>query len=143
LFTNSFLTTTPTQDKFGGLKKFLEKYEQDFFVSNDHPFNPHVYLRGDVSEEQIKLLLSGQPVATPVVAPSRRSKKAARRKNNMQLGTSAKDSNRSPHEHSGTVNKEPAQSRFVGLFQPSDIGDMEFISPSNPNAAVFVPRGSL
>lgn len=121
------------QDKFGGLKKFLEKYEQDFFVSNDHPFNPHVYLRGEVTEEQIKLLLSGQPVSTPVAAPSRRSKKAARRKNNL-LG-SAKD------RVEGASREVYSQSRFTNLFQ-SKSHSVDMDSPSNPNAAVFVPRST-
>jgi len=33
------------KDKFGGLKKFLEIYPTVFLISNDHPFNPKVYLR--------------------------------------------------------------------------------------------------
>ncbi|CAM9178733.1 unnamed protein product, partial [Ectocarpus fasciculatus] len=33
------------REYFGGLKKFLEKYSDDFLISNDHPFNPNVYIR--------------------------------------------------------------------------------------------------
>eukprot|EP00953_Heterococcus_sp_UTEX-ZZ885_P021965 12208-Heterococcus_DN1.PRE.2 len=33
------------KDQFGGLKRFLEKFPDDFLISTDHPFNPHVYLR--------------------------------------------------------------------------------------------------
>ena len=33
------------KDQFGGLKRFLEKFPDDFLISTDHPFNPHVYLK--------------------------------------------------------------------------------------------------
>jgi hypothetical protein len=33
------------KDQFGGLKRFLEKFPDDFVISTDHPFNPHVYLK--------------------------------------------------------------------------------------------------
>ena len=36
----------------GGLKKFLERYPEDFVMSNDHPFNPHVYLRNPIAVEE-------------------------------------------------------------------------------------------
>jgi len=44
------------KESFGGLKKFLEHYPQVFLISQDHPFNPHVYLRnGFTAEEQQKI----------------------------------------------------------------------------------------
>jgi hypothetical protein len=33
------------KEKFGGLKKFLEKYSDLFVFAHDHPFNPCVTLR--------------------------------------------------------------------------------------------------
>mmetsp|Transcript_41170 Transcript_41170/g.53103 ORF Transcript_41170/g.53103 Transcript_41170/m.53103 type:complete len:992 (+) Transcript_41170:88-3063(+) len=153
---NSNLSTI-LKDKFGGLKKFLEKYEQDFFVSTDHPFNPHVYLRSEVTEEQIKLLLSGQPVSTPLVAPSRRSKKAARRKNNLLATTNnggggggggggVPQGTQSPNNPMNNVMNMNAmkqdESRFTKLFvkAPHVLDMNEAVSPRNPNAPVFVPR---
>ena len=34
--------STSLKLKFGGLKKFLEKYPNDFVIGVNHPFNPHV-----------------------------------------------------------------------------------------------------
>lgn len=47
------------REKFGGLKKFLEKFPEIFVFSNDHPFNPHVLLRKTVSEENLELIDRG------------------------------------------------------------------------------------
>ena len=33
------------KEKVGGLKKFLERYSDEFVISTDHPFNPHVFMR--------------------------------------------------------------------------------------------------
>ena len=33
------------KEKYGGLKKFLERYPEDMIICADHPFNPHVFLR--------------------------------------------------------------------------------------------------
>ena len=48
---NSSLSTI-LKDKFGGLKKFLEWFADDFMVSSDHPFNPHVYLKAQVGQSK-------------------------------------------------------------------------------------------
>lgn len=39
------------KDKHNGLKKFLEKYSDKFIMGQDHPFNPHVYLRRSYSQD--------------------------------------------------------------------------------------------
>ena len=39
--------------KFGGLKKFLEKFPEYFVIGVNHPFNPHVYLREMVDEDDL------------------------------------------------------------------------------------------
>lgn len=49
-------------------------------MSGDHPFNPHVYLRSTLSDEDMFSIAAG---LSPVVAGSRRSKKSARRKMNQ------------------------------------------------------------
>lgn len=64
------------QDKFGGLKKFLEKYSEDFFVSSDHPFNPHVYLRSTITTTDLAQL---QISPTAGSGANRRGKKPRRR----------------------------------------------------------------
>ncbi len=47
------------KEKFGGLKKFLEKFHDLFIFSNDHPFNPHVLLRCGVSHDQLYMIDAG------------------------------------------------------------------------------------
>lgn len=41
------------REKFGGLKKFLERYPEIFLFSKDHPFNPNVVLRKSLNADQI------------------------------------------------------------------------------------------
>eukprot|EP01031_Cornospumella_fuschlensis_P025739 gene25739-31085_t len=47
------------REKYGGLKKLLEKYPDIFVFSNDHPFNPHVLLRKTLSQENLELVDRG------------------------------------------------------------------------------------
>ena len=47
------------KEKFGGLKKFLEHFPDQFVISNDHPYNPHVVLRTSVSPEYLDLINRG------------------------------------------------------------------------------------
>lgn len=47
------------KEKFGGLKKFLEKFPEVFIFSNDHPFNPHVLLRKCLGPEYQKMIYRG------------------------------------------------------------------------------------
>ena len=47
------------KEKHNGLKKFLEKYNDKFIMSTDHPFNPHVYLRRCFSQEEQRLIENG------------------------------------------------------------------------------------
>ena len=37
--------TTIVKEKYGGLKKFMEMFKDDFVLSKDHPYNPHVFLK--------------------------------------------------------------------------------------------------
>jgi len=72
---NATLSTT-LKDQFGGLKKFLEKYPDDFLISIDHPFNPHVYLKSVLTEEEVQQIMNGE--LTPATS-NKKNKKAARR----------------------------------------------------------------
>ena len=47
------------REKYGGLKKFLERYPELFIFSNDHPFNPHILLRQTISAENLELIDRG------------------------------------------------------------------------------------
>lgn len=47
------------KEKFGGLKKFLEKYPEIFVFSKDHPFNPHVVLKKFLTQEQMEMVEAG------------------------------------------------------------------------------------
>jgi hypothetical protein len=47
------------KEKFGGLKKFLERYPQIFVFGNDHQYNPHVYLKERLSNEHQKMIYRG------------------------------------------------------------------------------------
>ena len=66
------------REYFGGLKKFLEKYPEDFFIrfnfsnliitcvkqnyfgSNDHPFNPNVYIRKSLTADDFIIIAKGK-----------------------------------------------------------------------------------
>lgn len=43
--TNNHSLPAMLKERYGGLKKFLQRYEQVFKFENDHPYNPHVSLR--------------------------------------------------------------------------------------------------
>lgn len=47
------------KEKFGGLKKFLEKFPEVFVFSNDHPFNPHLLLRSKLTPEHQGVIYRG------------------------------------------------------------------------------------
>ena len=53
------------REKFGGLKKFLERYPEIFVISKDHPFNPNVVLRKSLTSEQFDMFeKKGVPLQT-------------------------------------------------------------------------------
>mmetsp|Transcript_12588 Transcript_12588/g.12221 ORF Transcript_12588/g.12221 Transcript_12588/m.12221 type:complete len:1255 (+) Transcript_12588:255-4019(+) len=41
------------KEKFGGLKKFLERFPDEFMICTDHPFNPHVFLKKALTEDEM------------------------------------------------------------------------------------------
>ena len=52
--TSSGNLSAALKEKFGGLKKFLERHAAEFLLGADHPFNPHVYLRALLTPEQAR-----------------------------------------------------------------------------------------
>ena len=40
------------KEKFGGLKRFIERHQQLFTIGNDHPFNPHVHLTPEAAARE-------------------------------------------------------------------------------------------
>jgi hypothetical protein len=51
--------STKLKDKFGGLKRFLERFPDVVVFSNDHPFNPHALLRSALAPELLDLIDRG------------------------------------------------------------------------------------
>jgi hypothetical protein len=47
------------KEKFGGLKKFFERFSDVFVFSDDHPFNPHVLLRTLLTPDDQKMVQRG------------------------------------------------------------------------------------
>ena len=69
------------KESFGGLKKFLEKFPEIFLISQDHPFNPHVYLRaGFTLSEQQQISVGSTEFL------SQKTKKKTRRKGRSSQG---------------------------------------------------------
>ena len=48
------------KERFGGLKKFIERFPEDFVLANDHPFNPNVYLIEMLSIEEHAAIIRGE-----------------------------------------------------------------------------------
>eukprot|EP00586_Coscinodiscus_wailesii_P022277 CAMPEP_0172505488 /NCGR_PEP_ID=MMETSP1066-20121228/186852_1 /TAXON_ID=671091 /ORGANISM="Coscinodiscus wailesii, Strain CCMP2513" /LENGTH=1192 /DNA_ID=CAMNT_0013282109 /DNA_START=388 /DNA_END=3966 /DNA_ORIENTATION=+ len=64
------------KEQFNGLKKFLEKFPDIFLISNDHPFNPHVYLRSGFTEEEQRMIEAG---STAFISTQKKTKKVRRK----------------------------------------------------------------
>jgi hypothetical protein len=67
------------REYFGGLKKFLEKYSDAFLISNDHPFNPNVYIRSTLTVDDLGVIAKGK---MPMHFELTYKKKGANRKKN-------------------------------------------------------------
>jgi hypothetical protein len=51
--------STKLKERYGGLKKFLEAYQDRLVISNDHPFNPNVILRCSLLPEHLEMIEKG------------------------------------------------------------------------------------
>jgi hypothetical protein len=45
------------KERYGGLKKYLERYPTMFVFGNDHEYNPHVFLTSKLSSEHLSMIL--------------------------------------------------------------------------------------
>jgi len=84
------------KEKFGGLKKFLELYPSVFLISADHPYNPKVYLKEELTDMEVMSIQSGaSPPArmkASSVSSSSRKRKNGKKKSKGLAG--ATDRNR-------------------------------------------------
>ena len=51
--------TTSLKSIYGGLKKFLEKCDDEFLIGKNHPFNPHVYLLKYLNQKELQIIADG------------------------------------------------------------------------------------
>jgi len=75
--TGQISLSTHLKEKFGGLKKYLEKYPDIFVICVDHPFNPHMLLKCTLTMEEKSCFLSGN---IPEKLLARLKKKSMRKK---------------------------------------------------------------
>ena len=60
--------STILKERFGGLKKFLERHPDDFVLANDHPFNPNVYLKDMLTVDEYAAIVRGESVSRSSVS---------------------------------------------------------------------------
>ena len=73
------------KERFGGLKKFLESYPDDFVLAHDHPFNPNVYLQDSLSADELGMIMRGEPLNRTSQWSNSKAKKNARNINRALL----------------------------------------------------------
>jgi hypothetical protein len=47
------------KEKYGGLKKFLERFPDEYLICNDHPFNPRVFVKKGLAHDEIDQISRG------------------------------------------------------------------------------------
>lgn len=60
------------KETFGGLKKFLEMNAEEFVICIDHPFNPHVLLKKDLTPSEEAQLTSSSQIPPQLLAKFRK-----------------------------------------------------------------------
>jgi hypothetical protein len=122
------------KEKFGGLKKFLEKYPEIFVFSKDHPFNPHVVLKRFLSQEQLEMVEAGTSLQAIFKAVNRQQQQLQQQQQQQQ--GHARHSSHGMLE-AVQVSKKALQNRNIHLNNHNGNGryDMNGIS-SFPSAAV-------
>lgn len=80
------------KEKFGGLKKFLERYPDDFVMNSDHPFNPHVHLRQSLTADEYACVMRGEVLTKPlsITSAAKNNKKQRGNNNVRQIRRSSK-----------------------------------------------------
>ena len=67
------------KERFGGLKKFLEHFPDDFVLARDHPFNPSVYLQDSLSADELGMIMRGEPLVRSSPWSGQKQKRAGSR----------------------------------------------------------------
>ncbi|GMH90333.1 hypothetical protein TrST_g1364 [Triparma strigata] len=125
------------KESFGGLKKFLEKFPEIFLISQDHPFNPHVYLRaGFTLSEQQQISVGSTEFL------SQKTKKKTRRKGRSSQGGGVSTdspmvsgvSSDGPSRDLMNLQRQQRNNSYSG--GPGRGGSLK------PGASSFVPRSS-
>jgi hypothetical protein len=74
--------TTSLKSIYGGLKKFLEKCDDEFLIGKNHPFNPHVYLLKYLNQKELQIIADGGILVNYMA--KFKKKQAQRRRSGMQ-----------------------------------------------------------
>lgn len=72
------------KERFGGLKKFLERFPEAFVLANDHPFNPNVYLIESLSIEEHAAILRGESLVRQSTTSQSSGGSKRRQRNNSR-----------------------------------------------------------
>eukprot|EP00871_Galdieria_phlegrea_P004934 jgi/Galph1/5441/GphlegSOOS_G4052.1 len=88
------------KERFGGLKRFLLKHSELFYVDNDHPLNPHIYLRKSINgplyeKKSVALNSNMEPCMNKKEGKSKKNKKQAMNGNNEWIRDSGNEANSS------------------------------------------------
>ena len=127
------------REKFGGLKKFLERYADKFIFSNDHPFNPHVLLRSTISAENLELIDRG---IFPIHLISKSARAAAAAKKQQQSQPIMNKSHTGVVATSNAVNAagSPPQQSSSAVLNSSPAQSVSQCPPSLlPSGGVSLP----
>ena len=100
------------KEKYGGLKKFLEQFEDDFVISVDHPFNPHVFLRNALTREDIATIAGG---TIPMHLSSKANKRRLSRRKRLSSQSSSVSDRSSPSPYHVTIER----SQSASFYEPS------------------------
>jgi hypothetical protein len=123
------------RERFGGLKKFLERFPEKFIFSNDHPFNPHVLLRSAISAENLELIDRG---IFPIHLISKSARAAAAAQAAKKSAKPAGVASSSPQQQSAPSPAAGYMADFASSSSPSP-GHYYKPSPTMPSASMNGP----
>ena len=122
------------KERFGGLKRFLERHSELFWIDTDHPLNPHIYLRSRPNGPPIlpegrewlrrpaEEVRAGDKAPTVEVANER---EVTERKSNRNVG--------------GTTAEKARNDRGAPSWQTSPTAGMSAAEESGTVAPVYPP----
>ncbi|GJD06315.1 hypothetical protein Gasu2_07400 [Galdieria sulphuraria] len=96
------------KERFGGLKRFLLKHSELFYVDTDHPLNPHIYLRASINGP----LLEKKPQDTSMETKKSKKNKKQHNNNNNSMVTTANNNNNNNNNHNGAIGGVEDSVRF-------------------------------